>query len=404
MDHTQQSIISIDALQQKLDTLVSPIQKTVLLPLSQALGKICAQPIFSPIGLPTQAVSMMDGYAINLNERYDKYFVIERIPAGMMPTKKIKENQCTRIFTGAVIPEGADVVIPQEMVERTRQTIQLKDNAILRVGKHIRQANETLKKDSLLIDSGLELNSLQLALCASVGVERIECMKPLSIALFTSGNECIPVGSPLRTGEIYNSNQIMMQTILQKMGFHNIVHQHLRDDRAQTEQALLLAAEKFDVIITTGGVSVGEEDHIGASAKRLGKLLSWRVNMKPGKPLTLATIKNAIFIGLPGNPVAAFTSFTLFGRRILSIKQGKLETHHISYRIPIGQDYQTHDRETVLPAKLISTDFGMVAQVIPTQSAADISALAKASGLIQLAANQQTKRFDLVSFIPFDTF
>ncbi|MFA6700701.1 MAG: molybdopterin molybdotransferase MoeA, partial [Thiomicrospira sp.] len=299
-----------------IDYLVSqakPTTQTEILPLAQCLGRVLAQAVVSPVNVPPHDNSMMDGYAIRSADVQPGLVmpISQRIPAGTNP-KPLAANSVARIFTGAPIPPDADAVVMQEDVSTDENGVMF--NKAVKSGENVRKCGEDIALGATILQSGQKLRPQDLALIASVGQAEIAVYKKLTLVTFTTGDELLTPGQVPQAGKIYNSNHTNLMALVMQLGFDWIDMGQVEDTLEATQAALTKAAELGDVIITTGGVSVGEEDHLKPAVESLGKLDMWQVKMKPGKPLAFGEVLGKAFLGLPGNPVSAFTTFNLFAR------------------------------------------------------------------------------------------
>lgn len=294
------------------------------LPLEVALGRVLAEDVVSTINVPDRPVSTMDGYALcALDYAPDRRFEIsQRIPAGTQPQAH-KKGTVARIFTGAPVPENAFVVIPQEQAQVHEDgTVSFTPPAV-KPWQNIRRTGEDIEAGKVLVAAGTRLKPQTLGLLASIGVPAVKVYRPLKVVTFTTGDELVMPGEPLAPGKIYNSNLFVLKGLLARLGMEVIDLGQVADTLPATVEALEKAAELGDVIITTGGVSVGEEDHLKPAVEQLGELAMWKVKMKPGKPLAYGHVKGTPFIGLPGNPVSAFATFHLLAQFYLRASEGE---------------------------------------------------------------------------------
>jgi molybdopterin molybdotransferase len=318
-----------DALMEILRT-ARALTDTETCPLLQAHGRILAASQLSPLDVPPADNSAMDGYAIrHADLRPDttqQLFVIsQRIPAGTVPAA-LKPGTAARIFTGAEIPAGADTVIMQEhCVETnghaTESTVSIPTDSSL--GNNIRPQGQDIRRGAEVAAAGQVLTPQTLALLASIGIAQAPVFRRLKVAILSTGDELAEPGQPLRPGQIYNSNRFLLAGLLEKMGITYVDLGRVADTPQATLQALSRATLEADVIISSGGVSVGEEDHIKAAVEKLGELNLWKVAIKPGKPLAFGRVGDTPFFGLPGNPVSTFLTFLLFARPFLQKMQGR---------------------------------------------------------------------------------
>ena len=312
------------------DTL-SSVSGTDSIPLAGALGRITAEPIYAQLSLPPFPASAMDGYAVRREDFAQKkpLRLIGQSLAGHPFSGSLGIGECVRIFTGAVVPEGADLVILQE---RLAAAVAGQDNGeSVHFEDHepdenfIRPVGNDVEKGQVICGAGERLTPLTLGSLASAGVSRIEVVRKVRVGIFSSGDELRDPGTPpeaLKLGQIYDSNAFTLANLLQHLPVDLVPLQRLADDEETVEKALADAAERCDMLITSGGVSVGDADFIGATIARLGQLAFWRLNLKPGKPLAFGSIGDCRVFGLPGNPVSTIVTCLLLVKPSLQILCG----------------------------------------------------------------------------------
>jgi len=323
----------------------------------------------------------MDGYAFSSSDmeraQAEGLEITQRIPAGTTGTP-LQPGSAARIFTGAPVPEGVDTVAMQEIcrIENNRMVLEKPVAA----GANIRPRGNDIGTGDTILESGSVLRAAQLGLAASVGVGSVDVYRTLKIAIFSTGDELVQPGTPLAAGQIYNSNRYQMHGLLQAQGcevidlgtvpdtfnsnryqMHGLLQAQgcevidlgtVPDTFEATRQALLAGQEQADMVLTSGGVSVGEEDHVKAALESVGELNLWRIRMKPGKPLAFGKIGATPFIGLPGNPVSAFVTFLLFARPYLQLMQGRTTAEPLSYPVQAGFSYHAKHRREYVRVKL----------------------------------------------------
>lgn len=310
----KKALLSVDEAQARLFAALIPLTQTETIPLKQAIGRVLASDVPSPISLPFARNSAMDGYAFSSTGLSPQTpFTLKCVGsvfAGTPFTHALQQGECVRIFTGAVVPDDADSVVMQEQVRVTGQTIHFP--ADVAFGKHIRQIGEDVRTGDVLCSARKTLSAIDLGLLAAGGIEFVDVIRKLNVAYFSTGDELIGLGLALSTGKVYDSNRYSLHGLLQNPNYTVFDGGVIADDRALLKHTLQKAAEQFDVIITTGGASVGEADYIHAVLRECGEVNFWKIAMKPGKPLAFGKLGNCYFFGLPGNPVAVTTTFDIF--------------------------------------------------------------------------------------------
>lgn len=304
------SLISLEqALENILDSLpaLNAFQKV---PLRSALGRVLADTIISPIDIPPHRNSSMDGYALRAEEIEETSRSLKLVGtswAGHPWQGKLKKGECLRIFTGAVVPPDCDCVIMQERTERTDDIVTFPYPAA--TGSNIRLPGEDLQKGHPVLEAGKVISSADLGILASIGISEVEVRQKPRVAFFSTGDELKSVGNLLNEGDIYDSNRYLLHGMLSRLNVELLDLGVIPDNRDAVSNAFLNAADNADVIITSGGVSVGEADFVKECLESVGHVDLWKIAMKPGKPLAYGQIKNATFFGLPGNPVSVMVTF-----------------------------------------------------------------------------------------------
>jgi molybdopterin molybdotransferase len=385
---------------QRLLAGVTPVTEVEALPTSQCLGRVLAADVSSTLDVPPADNTAMDGYALRAADAGRELPVSQRVPAGHWPSA-LTEGTAARVFTGATIPPGADAVVMQEQCRgRTDDAGQawVQLPAEVRAGQHIRRRGEDIQAGATLLQAGTRLNAAALGLAASVGLAQLTVRRRLRVALFSTGDELVMPGEPLPPGAIYNSNRFTLRALLEGLGAE-VQDLGLVPDRLDaTQAALRTAANQADVIVTSGGVSVGEEDHAKPAVQALGRLDLWQVAIKPGKPFAHGAVRRedggeALFIGLPGNPVSGFVTFLLLARPLLLAKMGATVTGPARLRLPAAFSWSKADpkREEFLRVRV--QDDGTL-NLYPNQGSGVLSSLAFADALAVLAPGQTVQAGD----------
>jgi molybdopterin molybdotransferase len=373
--------------------------------LSQALGRVLAVDVFSPIDVPGFHNSAMDGYALHVADfaqPHAQFEVVQRIMAGQVGMA-LAAGHAARIFTGAPVPLGCNAVVPQE--DATLDQARVTFSKPIQPQQHIRNAGEDIETGALLIPCGIRLAPQHLAMLASVGIAKVDVYKSLTVSLLFTGDELTEPGEPLAPGAIYNSNRYAITALVEQLGCVVRNVEMIKDSAEQTVQALKQAAQSSDVILTCGGVSVGEADHVRAAVQSLGQLDLWQIAMKPGKPLAYGRIGQADFIGLPGNPVSAFLTFLLLARPLLLKRLGRTDTQLTTTPVKADFDWPAQKGRTeflrVKCSHLANGD--ILAQRWPNQGAGVMSSLMWADGLVRTRDNQAIHAGDQVDYISLHT-
>lgn len=389
-------MLSVEAALDQLLAAAVPVIERETLPAESAIGRILAEPLVSGVSVPPLDNSAMDGYALRHAECSEGQWlpISQRIPAGHLG-QPLQTGTAARIFTGAPIPAGADCVVMQEYCEALNGEVR-----VIRPPKpaaNIRRAGEDIQVGQTVLASGARLGPAQLGVAASVGATRLTVYRRLKAAVFFTGDEIVLPGQSLGPGRIYNSNRATLIALLSQLGIEVIDVGQVADNLAATLTALEHASAVADVVITSGGVSVGEEDHVKAAVEKIGHIDMWKVSMKPGKPLAHGRIGETNFIGLPGNPVSAFVVFCLFVRPFLLKRMGAAPHAPSSFTLPAGfTRAKPGQRREFMRARLENGQ----AVLFPNQSSGVLTSLAWADGLVDVDAGITLNPGDPVSFIP----
>ncbi|MGZ0714228.1 molybdopterin molybdotransferase MoeA [Pseudomonas palleroniana] len=380
-----------------------PPPPTEGVPLAQALGRVVAEDVFSPLDLPSWDNSAMDGYALraaDVPEQGGYLDVVGRIAAGYSSDKPLQLGQSMRIFTGAPLPPGADSVVPQERCRVYGQRIWCPP---LRAGEHVRKCGEELQRGQRLLSAGTRLRAQEVGVLAAAGIPWVKVYRPLRVCLLSSGDELREPGESLAPGQIYNSNRYLVSALLRGWGVE--VHDYgvMADALAASRDALVLASSECDLLLTTGGVSVGEEDHLKQAIEALGRVDFWRLAIQPGKPLAFGQVAGKPWIGLPGNPCAALITALVVVRPFLLRAQGVERVLAVPINVPAGFEWlKPNRRRQYLRARLSPGPDGALHVVVhPQQSSAMLTAACWADGLVIVERGQQVFAGTAVPFLSF---
>ncbi|MDA1099175.1 MAG: molybdopterin molybdotransferase MoeA [Proteobacteria bacterium] len=392
-------------LRQRIVTVTQ--DKLEQIPLARALGRILAQDVTSGLDVPPHDNSAVDGYAVRHDDLVangpSRLPVLGRSAAGHPHGARLAAGQAVRIFTGAVMPEGADTVVMQEDAVRAEDYITIPPG--LALGANRRHKGEDTKRGDVVLARGRRLRPQDLGLAASVGQADLSLYRPLRVAVFSTGDELAEPGARLPTGAIYDANRYILTALIAGLGANVSDLGILSDDAAAVREGLSAAATSHDLLLTSGGVSVGDEDHVRGAVEALGHLHFWRLAIKPGRPLALGQVGKAAFVGLPGNPVAAMVCFLRFARPLILGLAGAVDLDPVLYRVTSDFDYQKKaGRREWLRARLErQEDGGPRAVLFRPQGSGIISSLVQTHGLVEIAEDvTQVKIGELVDFLPFD--
>ena len=378
------------------------LTETEVLPLVRARGRILARDVVSRLAVPPQDNSAMDGFALRIADWAEGKTlpVSQRVPAGTQP-QPLQPGTAARIFTGAPVPAGADCVVMQEQCRQEGDCVLVASAP--RAGQNIRRAGEDIAAGTVVVAAGSRLKPADIGLIASVGQPEVEVLRPLRVAVFFTGDELTEPGETLFPGRIYNSNRYWLRGILTQMGCELSDQATIPDSLAATRLALADAAGSADVVMTCGGVSVGEEDHVKTAVEREGRLDLWRLAIKPGKPFAFGAIGEADFIGLPGNPVSGFVTLATLVAPFLRERMGlDGRAPMLSVQLPARFDWQHPDskRTEFLRARLSHEEGRFAVEIYPQQGSGVLTSCAWADGLVRLAPGQSVKAGDPVDYLP----
>jgi molybdopterin molybdotransferase len=369
-----------------------------------ALGRVLAAEVRSQLDVPPHDNTSMDGYALRVADVPAAGAVLpvsQRIAAGQVGAV-LAPGSAARIFTGAPVPEGADAVLPQEQC--TAQDGAVRIDAVPAPGQWIRRRGEDVHAGSVVLPRGTRLTPQALGLAASVGAAALTVLRRPRVALFSTGDELVMPGEPLKPGAIYNSNRYTLRALLQAAGCEVSDLGIVPDRLDATREALRSAAAGHDLILTSGGVSVGEEDHLRPAAQAEGRLDLWQIAIKPGTPLAFGAVRRqgggeALLIGLPGNPVSSFVTFLLAVRPVLLALQGIEQHEPVGLALRADFDWPKPDARREFLRARRNADGGL--DLFPNQSSGVLTSAVWAEGLIDNPPGQAIARGDAVRFVPF---
>ncbi|MGE4594713.1 MAG: gephyrin-like molybdotransferase Glp [Gammaproteobacteria bacterium] len=400
-----QSMMSADsALDFLLKAALGP-NKTEVVGLDDALGRILSEEINSSINVPGFDNSAMDGYTIALaNEHLNKenlsFAIVDRIPAGSTGNE-LNEGCAARIFTGAPIPKGANTVIMQEECQLSEDGSQITIDRAINLNENIRPTGNDIVEGGVILQKGRQLQPQDISLAASVGVDKLSVFSQIKIGVFFTGDELVEPGNPLAAGKIYNSNRYALVALLKQVGCEVINLGNIEDKFESTCHALSELSGKCDLIMTTGGVSVGEEDHVKGAVESLGELSLWKIRMKPGKPLAFGKVGNTAFIGLPGNPVSSFVTFAIFALPFIKKMQGNSKYQANAIKVQANFDCKrAKPRREYARARLDYSTGRAQANLFPKQGSDVMSSIVWADGIIEIPENTTFEAGELLNYYP----
>ena len=394
-----QGLLSVDEALAQLLAGAKPVAEVEQVPTMEAAGRVLARAQTSTMDVPPMDNSAMDGYAVrlaNISSPDTRLRVAQRIPAGSVG-KPLEPGTAARIFTGAPVPDGADAVVMQEFCVTEKETIIVKKTP--KPGEWIRLTGSDIRKGGSVLAAGKRLLPQDTGLAASVGIKALPVYRKLRLGLFFTGDELVMPGEPLPPGRIYNSNRFTLNGLAAAFGCAVRDYGIVPDKLEATRAMLRRAAAENDVIVTSGGVSVGDEDHVRPAVEAEGSLLMWRIAMKPGRPLAFGKVGASFFIGLPGNPVSSFVTFLIFVRPFLLKMQGHNEVMPRAIEARADFDWPEPDARREFLRVKWNARGGL--DLYPTQDSAVMTSTAWADGLVDNPAGKAIQAGDRLRFLPY---
>jgi molybdopterin molybdotransferase len=391
-------LLSVDEALQLLLSGARAVAEIEDIPTLEATGRVLARPQRSTMDVPPMDNSAMDGYAVRVADlqKTNRLKVAQKIMAGSVG-KPLEPGTAARIFTGAPIPSGADAVVMQEFCvtegnEVLVKKVPGKDEWIRRTASDVRKGGEILLAGKRLLpqDTGL---------AASVGIKTVPVYRKVKLGLFFTGDELVMPGEPLPPGRIYNSNRFTLRGLAETFGCDIVDYGIVPDNLDATRHVLRKAAAECDVIVTSGGVSVGDADFVKPAVEAEGELLMWKIAMKPGRPLAFGKVQKSFFLGLPGNPVSSFVTFLIFVRPFLLRTQGLSETGPRSIAARADFEWRQPDARREFLRVKWNGEGGL--DLYPTQDSAVLTSTAWADGLLDNPAGCAIRKGDMVRFLPY---
>jgi len=391
------ALISVAAARERMLASVAPPADVERIALTEALGRVVAEAVRSPVDVPPADNSAMDGYALraaDLGGGGAPLPIAARIQAGVAP-EALAPGTAARIFTGAVVPDGADTVVMQEHCREDAGRLIVEQ--LPKAGANIRRAGEDIGRGTVVVRGGTCLQPQHLGVLASVGLAELPVRRRLRVQVLSTGDELVEPGRRLAPGQIYNSNDSVLAGLLARLGCDVLPRLRVRDTPEATRQALEQARGRADLVLSSGGVSVGEADYVKPVVAAMGRLDLWKINLKPGKPVAFGDLGGVPFLGLPGNPVSVFVTFCLFGAPLIRRLQGRGETFPEALGLPAAFDAPAGRREEY---PRVRVDQGRV-QRHRQQGSGVMSSVAWADGLARVPADTAIRAGDPVEYFSF---
>lgn len=399
-------LLSVEEAQELILQSVQPLSETVEVPLLEAARRALAEDIVSPVHVPPFDNAAVDGYALIAEDTAGasaqsptRLRVVGAVNAGEVAHFAIGRGEAARVMTGAPVPAGADAMVMIEDTEQHGEEVWIKSPA--RTGQHIRRQGEAVAQGETVLRKGQSLGAGEILVLAAIGRGTAPVVRPARVCLLTTGDELVEPGRPLAAGKIYNSNRYALSVQIRETGAQ-LEHLHIADDPVVTHDALT-HAQAYDVVLTAGGVSVGERDFVKQAVESLGGLRFWRVAIKPGKPIAFGRVGQALFVGLPGNPVSAMVTFELFVRPALR----KMMGHRVLFR-PRVQAVLEHDigaiggRREYMRGRLRWSEGRWLVRSTGAQESGMVASMVGANALIVAPARNQLRRGDTVDVLMID--
>ena len=375
-------------------TFLAPVTATERVHIRQALGRVLAAEVVSPLAVPGHDNSAMDGYAVRFGDlspdRETRLVRIGESFAGKPSGMTIAAGQCVRIFTGGVMPEGADSVVMQERATDDGGSVRVAAGAVMKAGQNRRFAGEDLKAGQVVFRAGQLVHPAEIGMMASLGIGEVVVYRKLRVAFFSTGDELKSIGTELAAGEIYDSNRYTIYGMLTRLNCDVLDMGVVCDEPDALERAFADAAAAADVVITSGGVSVGEADFVKQLLDKLGEVLFWKIAMKPGRPLAYGKIGTAHFFGLPGNPVSVMVTFYEFVQDALRILQGQRSVEPLPmFKVPLAAPIRKAPGRTEFQRGILTPDgnAGFTVRTTGDQGSGILSSMSQANCFIVLSAD-----------------
>ena len=398
-------LLSIDDVERLIAERVTPVAETEVVALKDARGRVLASDVVAPIDLPPFDNSAVDGYAvrhIDLGLDEKKLAIVDRLTAGRAAAREIGAGEAIRIFTGAPMPQSADTVFMQEDVRVEGDTVVVPPG--LKPGANRRLAGEDVACGAVALRTGRRLQPQDLSMAAALGLQQLPVRRRVRVAIFSTGDEIVEPGTALPAAGLYDANRELLRGLLAHLGAEVDDLGILRDDPEKLAARLTEAAKEHDLVLTSGGVSTGEADHVRDAIEAIGKLVFWRVAIKPGRPVAMGVLRGTAFVGLPGNPVAVFVTFARVVRPLLLRLAGATPEPLIALPVASGFAYKKKKgrREYVRVSLTRRADGSYEARKHPQDGAGVISSLTATDGLAELADDvTEVAPGQTIGFLPY---
>ena len=383
MDDYDPNAMSVQQARDFIQQFLTPVTQTEILSIRNSLGRILAQDVVSPSNVPNHNNSAMDGFAFKYSEGIKMIKIIGTAFAGKPFIGEVKASECVKIMTGAVIPKGADTVVMQEKTVNKGDYINVLEAPT--AGSNVRLAGEDLKSGETVLDKGHQIQAADLGLLASLGVAEVTVHRQLKVAFFSTGDELVSVGKPLEQGQIYDSNRYTIYGMLSQLNLAITDLGVIPDQPDLLETTLLKATDTHDVVLTSGGVSVGEADYMKSLLSKHGEVLFWKINMKPGRPLAYGKVGNAHYFGLPGNPVSTMVTFYQFVRQALLTLMGNTVKPTPMFQVECTEQIKKAKGRTEFQRGILFEENGLwKVKPLANQGSGILSSMSKANCFIVL--------------------
>jgi molybdopterin molybdotransferase len=399
-------LLSMSAALELLGAKVEPVAEPETVPLKAARGRILARPVTATRDVPPYDNAAVDGYAVAFDDlaadAATLLTVAGRAAAGHPLSGAAARGTAARVFTGAPMPAGTDTVLMQEDCREAGGRVEIPPG--IRRGANRRRAGEDVKAGSLVLAAGQRLRAQEIGLAAALGLTELGVYRPLRVAVFSTGDEVREPGTELPAGAIYDANRYVLQALLEGLGARVTDLGILPDERPRIAAALAAAAQEHDLIVTSGGMSTGEEDHVKAAVESQGRLHFWRLAIKPGRPVAMGQVGRVPFMGLPGNPVAVMVTFLILARPLVLRLNGAVPSAPRRFRVTAGFDYKKRsNRCEYVRARLEpGPEGGWVARKFPRDGAGILSSMVESDGLAEIGEGVSRVESGMsVAFIPF---